>query len=70
MITPEIAVLGVDQDCSSCAEAGIDRLAEAVPDVDWWAVLHATLHRPDPEGRPRGGNHPYWCDLCSEAGWR
>jgi hypothetical protein len=63
MITPEIAVLGVDDDCGPCAEGGLERLALAVPEVDWPKVLHDTRH--NEEATP-GFWPPYWCEHCEE----
>jgi hypothetical protein len=55
-LTPEIAALGVDDDCGPCAEGGIERLAEARPDIDWAKAVHDVQgHDKDPK---------YWCTVC------
>ena len=66
MITPEIAVLGVDDDCGDCAWRGLERLAAAVPDIDWPKMLHDTCHV-ELDVFDDVLHHPYWCDYCVEV---
>ena len=59
-----IAALGVDTDCKTCAGAGIDRLAEAAPDIDWGRVVHEVVHNEEKD--PGFINGHYWCEHCEE----
>ena len=64
MVAAEVAALGVDNDCGTCAMEGIRRLREARPDLDWIQIVHDVQEHAKQEEDGYFENRAYWCPLC------